>query len=52
MTAVRTVFPKIRAIFSNFRKSAGETSPPSPPPRSSYAPAMKTHFQVRLGKEW
>ena len=28
MTIMRTFFPKIRALFSKFRKRAGETSPP------------------------
>ena len=37
MTKVRRFFPKIRALSSNFKESAGETSP-SPP--SSYAPKV------------
>ena len=31
MTTFRAFFLQIRALFSNFRKRAGETSPPSPP---------------------
>ena len=27
MTAIRAFFPKIRTLFSNFEKRAGETSP-------------------------
>ena len=30
MTVIRAFFPKIRALFSKFRKRAGETSPLSP----------------------
>ena len=40
--------PKIRALFSNFWKRAGETSPPPP---SSYAPAkneMKVIYFVQF----
>ena len=35
MTEIRAFFPKIRAPFSNFRKTVRETYPLSP---SSYAP--------------
>ena len=35
MDKIRAFFSKIRALFSNFWKRAGETSPPPPP--SSYA---------------
>ena len=35
MTTISAFLPKIRALFSNFWKRAGKTSPPSP---SSYAP--------------
>ena len=35
MTAIRAFSPKIRALFSNFWKRAGETS--SPPPRPPYS---------------
>ena len=38
-----TLFAKFRALFSNFRKRARETSPP-PPPLSSYASAMMEIF--------
>ena len=37
MTTIKAFFPQIRALFSNFRKRAGETSPPPP---SSYAPGL------------
>ena len=32
MATIRAFFPQIRILFSNFRKRAGETYPPSPPP--------------------
>ena len=32
MTTIRAFFLEIRALFSNFRKRAGETSPLPPPP--------------------
>ena len=32
MTTIRAFFLQIRAIFSNFRKRAAETSPPASPP--------------------
>ena len=38
MTTIRAFFPQIRALFSNFRKRAGETFPPSP---SSQAPVIR-----------
>ena len=31
MTKIRTFFPQIRALFSNFRKRTGEISPLPPP---------------------
>ena len=31
MATIRAFFPQIRALFSNFRIRAGETSPPSSP---------------------
>ena len=42
MTTIRAFFPKNRALFSNFSKRAGKTSPPSP---SSYAPVCQVTFQ-------
>ena len=45
MTKMRTLFPKIRALFPNFKESAGETSP-SPP--SSYATVMKRKYRIPL----
>ena len=45
MTKVRRLFPKIRALSSNFKKSAGETSP-SPP--SSYAPIVIRKYRIPL----
>ena len=45
MTKIRTLFLKIRALFSNFQKSAGETSPSSP---SSYAPVVTRKYGIPL----
>ena len=45
MTKIRTLFPKIRALSSNFQESAGETSllPPS-----SYAPVVMREYRIPL----
>ena len=49
MDTIRAFFSKIRALFSNFCKRAGETSPFPP---SSYAPvneeAKQKHFVETL----
>ena len=45
MTKVRTLFLKIRALFSNFQESAGENSPSSP---SSYAPVAMRNYRILL----
>ena len=45
MTNIRTRFPKIRALSSNFQESAGETSL-SPP--SSYAPLVMREYRIPL----
>ena len=45
MTKIRTLFLKIRALFSNFQESAGETSPSSP---SSYAPVVIRKYRIPL----
>ena len=45
MTKIRTLFLKIRALFSNFQESAGETSPSSP---SSYAPVVIRKYGIPL----
>ena len=39
MTTIRAFFLQVKPLFSNFRKRAGETSPPLPP--SSYASGLK-----------
>ena len=43
MTKLRTLFLKIRALFSNFQESAGETSPSSP---SSYVPVVIRKYRI------
>ena len=43
ITTIRAFFLQIRALFPNFRKRAGETSSPSPPP-TSYAPEVGCFF--------
>ena len=45
MTKVGRLFPKIRALSSNFKKSVGETSP-SPP--SNYAPIVIRKYRIPL----
>ena len=40
---MRTLFPKIRALSSNFQESAGETSPS---PLSSYAPIVIRKYRI------
>ena len=45
MSKIRVLFPKIRALSSNFQESAGETSP-SPP--SSYAPVVIRKYSIPL----
>ena len=45
MTKIRTLFIKIRALSSNFKESAGETSP-SPP--SSYAAVVIRKYRIPL----
>ena len=45
MSKIRTFFPKIRALSSNFQESAGETSP-SPP--SSYALLVIRKYRIPL----
>ena len=45
MTKIRILFLKIRALFSNFQESTGETSPSSP---SSYAPVVIRKYRIPL----
>ena len=49
MTTIRAFFLQIRALFSNFRKKAGETSPPAPP--SSYTPVMESQLYTMFDKK-
>ena len=45
MVKIRAPFPQIRALSSNFQKSAGEKSPSS---SSSYAPVVIRKYRVPL----
>ena len=45
MVKIRAPFPQIRALSSNFQKSAGEKSPSS---SSSYAPVVIRKYRVSL----
>ena len=45
MTNIRTRFPKIRPLSSNFQESAGETSLS---PLSSYAPLVMREYRIPL----
>ena len=45
MTKIRTLFLKIRALFSNSQESAEETSPSSP---YSYAPVVIRKHRIPL----
>ena len=45
MTKIRTLFPKIRVLSSNFQESAEETSP-SPP--SSFTPVVIRKYRLPL----
>ena len=45
MTKIRILFPKIRALSSNFQESAGEISPS---PHSSYAPVVIRKYRIPL----
>ena len=45
MTKIRILFLKIRALFSNFQESAGETSPFPP---SSYSPVVIRKHRIPL----
>ena len=42
MTKIRTLFLKIRALFSNFQETAGETSP------SGYTPVVIRKYRILL----
>ena len=45
MTKIKILFPKTRALSSNFQESAGDTSP-SPP--SSYASVVIRKYRIPL----
>ena len=45
MTRIRTLFPKIRALSSNFQERSGEASPSLP---SSYEPVVIRKYKIPL----
>ena len=47
---MRAFFPYIMALFFNFQKRAGETSPPSPP--SSYTPGLQVNRFAVYSLAW